>query len=297
MKAPAPIPYVDLEPGQPGAADASFFFLRFVGATFVNPPANPPHRHAYQELILIEAGRAWHSVDGRPLDLAPHTLALIARGQVHVFDRAIEVTGWILRFADDYLPAGPADGAWPDPAIAFAPLGPAPALALRPADLRALNAVADLIAAEWARPAGPDRDAALRHLLAVLLVRVERIRRAATGADPAAREAQRVYRAFMALLERDFAAHHDVGHYAAALGLDPVRLSTVLTHLLGKPTKRVIDERLVLEAKRSLRYTPLALKEVAAALGYSDQFHLSKTFKRLAGAAPQAYRRQHEKVT
>jgi AraC-like DNA-binding protein len=91
-------------------------------------------------------------------------------------------------------------------------------------------------------------------------------------------------------LERDFAAHHDAGHYAAALGLDPDRLAGILTRLLGKTTKRVIDERLVLEAKRALRYTDRPLKEIAAALGYGDQFHLSKTFKRLAGASPQAFR-------
>ena len=292
MKPLVPVPYVPLAPGQPGGEDAPFFFARFTGETFVNPPDDPPHRHTFQELILIEAGLLRHSVDGQPHDLPPHTLALIARGQVHAVDRMIEGVGWQLRFADDYLPAGSDDGAWRDPLAAFARLGPAPALALRPADVGELNAVAALIEAEWADLARPGRDEALRHLLATLLIRIGRIHAAQAGGDPAAGEEQRVYRAFAALLERDFAAHHDVAHYAAALGLDPDRLSAVLARLLGKTTKRVIDERLVLEAKRALRYTGRPLKDIAAALGYGDQFHLSKTFKRLAGVSPQAFRRQ-----
>ena len=292
MKPIVPIPYVPLAPDRPGEQDAPFLFARFAGVTFVNPPSDPPHRHTFQELILVEAGLVRHSVDGRPFDLGPHTLALVARGQVHAVDRGVEVDGWMLRFADDYLPVDRDGGLWPDPMALVGELGPAPALALRPADLRALNAVAALLEAEWAVPERPGRDVALRHLLATLLVQVGRICAAQTGADPAAGEEQRVYRAFTALLERDFAAHHDVGHYAAALGLDPDRLAAVLVRLLGKTTKRVIDERLVLEAKRALRYTDRPLKDIAAALGYGDQFHLSKTFKRLAGTSPQAFRQQ-----
>jgi AraC family transcriptional regulator, transcriptional activator of pobA len=292
MKPLVPVPYVPLAPDQPGGEDAPFFFARFTGVTFVNPPADPPHRHTFQELILVEAGLVRHSIDGQPHDVPPHTLALIARGQVHAVDRAIEMVGWQLRFADDYLPADRDGGAWHDPLAAFARLGPAPTLALRPADVGELNAVAALIDAEWAAPDRPGRDTVLRHLLATLLIRIGRIHAARAGGDSAVGEEQRVYRAFTALLERDFAAHHDAGHYAAALGLDPDRLAAVLARLLGKTTKRVIDERLVLEAKRALRYTDRPLKEIAAALGYGDQFHLSKTFKRLAGVSPQAFRQQ-----
>ncbi|HEV3363705.1 MAG TPA: helix-turn-helix transcriptional regulator, partial [Acidimicrobiia bacterium] len=77
---------------------------------------------------------------------------------------------------------------------------------------------------------------------------------------------------------------------------DPVRLSAILTRVLGITTKRAIDDRLVLEAKRLLRHTSLPLKEIATELGYADQFHLSKVFKRLTGLSPHDYRHP-EKLT
>ena len=258
------------------------------GETFVNPPSDPPHRHDFHELLLVEEGCLRHTVDGETADLGPHSLALIARGQVHAVDRAIDTVGWMLRFAEELLPAGT------QPPIPARP-GLDPVLALSPVDLATLAPVADLIEAEVARPVGAERDAALRALLTVLLLRVDRIRHA-VGANSVAQEEQRIYQDFVALLERDFAAHHGVAHYAGALGVDPVRLSVILTHVLGITTKRAIDDRLVLEAKRLLRHTSLPLKAIATELGYADQLHLTKVFKRLTGLSPHDYRHP-EKLT
>jgi AraC family transcriptional activator of pobA len=271
-----------------------FFFDRLATTTFINSSDDPPHRHTYQELLLIEEGLLWHSVDGQHYEVGPHTLALIPRGRIHMVDRAIEVVGWIIQFTDDFLPTDHGPVVTPEPTT-LSGLGLASSLALRPDDLHGLNAVAALIEAEWANPGRSGRDDALRHLLATLLIRVGRIHAVATGTDLLAREEQRVYHDFTALLEHDFVAHHDVGHYAAALGLDPDRLSAILARLLGRTTKRVIDERLVLEAKRALRFTDRSLGVIAADLGYNDQFHLSKTFKRVTGISPQDFRKQSGK--
>ena len=175
MSRRAAIPYVALDPAAPAPADTAFVFVRASGVTFVNPPSDPPHRHDFHELILVEEGRLRHTVDGETADLGPHSFALVARGQVHAVDRAIGLVGWQLRFAEAFLPAA-ADAPFP------ATPGADPTLALAPTDLAALAPVADLIEAEAARPAGAERDAALRALLTVLLLRVGRIRRAAGAA-------------------------------------------------------------------------------------------------------------------
>ena len=94
----------------------------------------------------------------------------------------------------------------------------------------------------------------------------------------------------METLERDFTTNHDAGHYAAELGVTPGTLSRTLTKLTGRTTKQLILERVVLEAVRLLRFSDLSVKEIAARLGFSDQFAFSKAFKRQRGAAPQDFR-------
>jgi transcriptional regulator GlxA family with amidase domain len=52
-----------------------------------------------------------------------------------------------------------------------------------------------------------------------------------------------------------------------------------------------------LRAQRSaflLRTTTLAVREVAAQVGFEDPFHFSRFFKRQMGVSPREYRTSHE---
>jgi len=83
---------------------------------------------------------------------------------------------------------------------------------------------------------------------------------------------------------------HEAGHYATELGVTTGTLSRVLTKLTGQTTKQLILDRVLLEAVRLLRFSDLSIKEIAARLGFNDQFAFSKAFKRQRGVAPLDYR-------
>jgi len=296
MKLPSAIEYVELPASAPVEQTAAFFLRRMQGKA-VSPAVELPHRHNYQEILVIQSGHGRHVIDGHAADLVPHTVALIGKGQVHLFEHASHLTGWIVRFTDDFMPAGLFHPPFADHAPLFHQLGRAATLALDLPAFHAIERICQEIEHEWTDEAAFQAEHALRHLLGVLLIRLQRSYQHALHRTHDDREAHRVYQQFALLLEQHVAAHHDVQFYAAALQLAPVKLSKLLTRTVGKPTKQVIDERLVLEAKRYLLYTDVALKEIAAVLGYTDPFHLSKTFKRVTGVTPQAYREHRQKVT
>ena len=77
-----------------------------------------------------------------------------------------------------------------------------------------------------------------------------------------------------------------------SLQVSPDRLAEALQQQVGKPTKRVILERILLEARRYLQFTDLSAKEIAARLGYRDPFHFSRVFKQSVGLSPSDYRRR-----
>jgi AraC-like DNA-binding protein len=170
-------------------------------------------------------------------------------------------------------------------------------LRLQPPDAEDVVRCFDLIEHEFALGQAFQRYTALRHLLAVLVIRLGRAVEDALCPTTQQREAIAVYQAFVPLLEQHYADRHDVQFYADALHLSPIKLSRQLQAILGKTTKQIIDERVVLEARRRLWYTQQSVGEIAYALGYSDQFHLSKAFKRLVGVAPQEYREGRQKST
>jgi AraC family transcriptional regulator, transcriptional activator of pobA len=236
-----------------------------------------PHRHAYHELIWVRAGRGQHLIDGDPVEFGPHTLTLIAKGEVHQFQRAQDVSGVVARFDDEWL----ADSRrW------LFSGGSCTALTMPEEDAARFDALLDLLRLEVERPAGPESAELRRHLLSAALLWAQRWReaqledRGATGTDV------QLHQSFLEALERDFTKNHDAGHYAAELGVTTGTLSRLLTKLTGQSTKQLILERVLLEAVRLLRFSDLSVKEIAARLGFKDQFAFSHAFKRQRGEAP-----------
>lgn len=297
MELGEPIAYVELSDADTGDISSSFWFERIEDAALPIPEDDPAHRHNFHEIIFVYAGHGRHTIDGQPADLAPRSVALIAKGQVHRFEYSSGMSLYLLRFTDDFLPAELVSPTWDYHAMLFNHLGLNQTLRLGPDDAEDITRCLDLIDHEHAQDKAFGRYTALRHLLAVLVIRLGRAVEDTLCPTTQQREAIAVYQAFVPLLEQHYADRHDVQFYADALHLSPVKLSRQLGAILGKTTKQIIDERVVLEAKRRLWYTQQTVGEIAYALGYSDQFHLSKVFKRLAGMSPQEYRESRQKTT
>ena len=240
-----------------------------------------PHRHAYHELIWVREGSGRHLIDGDAVEFGPRTLTLIAKGQVHQFERAEDVRGTVARFDDEWLGDS---RRW----LFFG--GSCTALRVPPDDAARFDALLDLLRIEGERPAGPESVELRHHLLSAALLWAQRWREAqledagATGADV------KLHRDFLELLERDFEKSHEARHYASELGVTTGTLSRTLTRFAGRSTKQLITDRVLLEAARLLRFSDLSVKEIAARLGFNDQFAFSRAFKRARGEAPLDYR-------
>ena len=247
-----------------GAQDV--FFEVFDGFTLSGHDAQArPHRHAYHEVLWIEGGSGQHSVDGVRSELAPQTLSVITAGQMHEFHRVQGVSGALLCLEPELWRA-------------------APVLGHSPADWVTWRALWQVLGREYARST-QQLPHALRESLTLALQLLER------EFAPAApsRETSRVAR-FHALLEQHFRLQHEVAFYAAQLHCTPDQLSREVRASSGRNAKRAIQERLMLEAQRLLRLSPLPVGAVAERLGYRDVFTFSRAFRQVVGASPRRFR-------
>jgi AraC family transcriptional regulator, transcriptional activator of pobA len=60
---------------------------------------------------------------------------------------------------------------------------------------------------------------------------------------------------------------------------------------VGKTVAQLIDEQIILEAKRYLLATPNQVKDIAWDLGYEDVSYFIRFFKKHTGLTPDAFRK------
>ena len=99
-----------------------------------------------------------------------------------------------------------------------------------------------------------------------------------------------VYTNFLKEVENNFMKFHTVKYYCDKLGVS-VSLLTKYTQEFEKRTPlKIIIERIIIAAKRMLRYSTLSIKEISLELGYDDPSYFSKFFKRYTGLLPADFR-------
>jgi len=99
------------------------------------------------------------------------------------------------------------------------------------------------------------------------------------------------FKRFQQRIEADFSQHHDVRHYADALGMSEKSLGRLCLAATGVSAKAWITQRLCLEAKRLLAHTSMTAQTIGAELGYEDASNFVKFFRRETGLTPLAFRR------
>ena len=86
----------------------------------------------------------------------------------------------------------------------------------------------------------------------------------------------------------------DISSFSASLGFTSAYLTKLFNRYKGDTPLKYLTDIRIHEAKRLLTDTGLPIREVGERVGYPDQFHFSKTFRKLTGLNPTAYRKQEQ---
>lgn len=91
-------------------------------------------------------------------------------------------------------------------------------------------------------------------------------------------------------IEENFKTKHSPAEYAEMLYISPKTLAKITKMHFNKTLSSLINERIIIEAKRELYLTDKTVKEIAYELGYEDEYYFSRFFKVNADVSPQLYR-------
>ena len=102
---------------------------------------------------------------------------------------------------------------------------------------------------------------------------------------------QERFEELLGLLEARVTTMKSVSQYAELLCLSSYQLNGITKASVGKTVSQLIDEQLILEAKRLLLATPNQIKDIADKLGYEDVSYFIRFFKKHTGHSPDAFRK------
>lgn len=92
-------------------------------------------------------------------------------------------------------------------------------------------------------------------------------------------------------IESNYSKLHSAQEYADVLCVSAKTLAGISKKYLNQTPTSLISNRIIIEAKRELYLTAKPVKQIAAILGYHDEFYFSRFFKKKVGVSPDVYRK------
>jgi len=134
-------------------------------------------------------------------------------------------------------------------------------------------------------------------LLKRLIIMITRLARAGTFPEVKLNDDRfHILRKFNLLVEMNFRSQHSVSYYAGRLNKSPKTLSNLFALYNHKTPIQIIQERILIEAKRLLFYTDKSAKQITYELGFDDAAYFSNFFKKHTALSPSEFRNNKKMV-
>ncbi|NML39598.1 helix-turn-helix domain-containing protein [Chitinophaga sp. G-6-1-13] len=244
------------------------------------------HRHDFYFILAIEQGRGWHEIDFVRYEVSDHSIFIIRPGQVHQLKLSVGSTGYIVEFDNSFY--HPQDKLTRQRLVKA---GSKDFCVLEAERFFRLSKILAYMLEEYQRRE-EGYIAVIKANLDIFFVEFMRQhRRHESGNKPEGDYTQTRLEEFLNLVDANIATHKQVAQYAGLLNLSTYQLNAITKTSLGKSASTVINEQILLEAKRYLLATSNQVKEIADLLGYEDISYFIRFFKKHTGYSPEVFRK------
>ncbi len=244
-----------------------------------------PHRHNYCQALIFLKGGGKHEIDFNAYVIKSQSLHFVYANQVHVVRRAAGSTGFSIMFAEEFLPEGCSVRDF-----YFFKTGACPVMNLRAKDFSEIKATLESIQTEYFSHLAKKREV-LQALFHVFLIQAQRLQDKTEKVQAVKSSKHEFAEQLEQLIEKNFQLHWRAHDYARPLNVSVTQLNFLCKQHFSKSTETLIQDRLLLEAKRLLVYSEKSVKEICFDLNFDDPAYFIRFFRKHTGITPLEYRK------
>lgn len=242
-----------------------------------------PHRINFYVMLYVVEGSGYHTVDFHHISLQKGSLVFIAPNQVHAFDQHRDYEGYMCLFTESFLNKESVhltDRYMVDN-LYFRDI--TKALVLQD---KSMEDFFHLLQKEFYAMHVSGKSGVVTSLLRSILIKSAE----SMQENAVENESSELFDAFKKTLLENYAEIRSAEEYAALLKVSPKHLNLTCKRLTGQTTKAFIDRFMIVESKRYLVSSTLAIKEIATKMGYWEVSNFVKFFKKHTGFTPKGFR-------
>lgn len=250
----------------------------------------PVFRYNFYCILLITKGSEEIAIDDFKCRVKAGNVICSTPGEIWKWQRNSQLDGYILIFEEEFLLSFFNDPLFLQKFSYLSPERISPFLSLQGELLERINHLFIQMKTEISDYTEKDQHVlrAMLYETLILLNRAENITHANEPMNDVM--AGRYIDPFVRLVQSEYMSQRDVRYYADKLCITANYLNKIVHRSLGTTTKLYILNKVVQEAKRLLRYTPLSIAEIADTLHFDTASYFVRFFRKYTGITPTQYR-------
>ena len=282
------IPHIEFGPAQRGSFGFEIVPIEKIAQIKNESGHDPrsPHQLKFYNLIFFTHGKGRHYIDFNWYPVQKNTLVYLAKEQVNAFDFSGDLKGYCMVFTEAFFVSCFTNLTRDFVFRLFNPQLYSPTF--RIPETSDFKDYFDLLVKEFNVSTSFNHKNIINALFTILISKAEGIKQ---SQHPIPTDSSRImlFQRFTTLIENHYSESRNASFYADKLAITYKHLNIVSRETVHKTAKNVIDDFIILQAKRKLINSSIKTTQLAYDLGFEDPTNFTKYFKKQTGLTPKSF--------
>lgn len=264
----------------------SFNIVKLENLLLENDMVQKLHRHNFFFALFLETGSGEHIIDFTSYPVNDHSAFFMRPGQVHQLTLKKGSTGYLIQFSRDFY--SPKE----EPAnFVLRKVSNKNHCSINSKMFKKLLSILSFIYEEQTEKQEHYKEV-INANLEILFIEIMRQSQNPQGiSNDENQYTQERLEELLELMQINIATHKQVTEYAKMMNISSFQLNKITKETVGKTCSQIINEQILLEARRDLLGTTNQVNQVAYNLGYEDTSYFIRFFKKHTGVSPETFRK------